>query len=119
MKVFLTGSHAYGTPNENSDIDLCIYISQEDLDKLVLLNDSKFVKPLSADGAEYPVSRSLRFGDLNLIAHTDLTQYNLWKEATEALIKHRPVTRDYAVQWIKDRINNEPINISKSVNLIF
>ena len=41
MKPFITGSHAYGTPTTESDIDLVIPpMMSEDLSKLILYSDS-------------------------------------------------------------------------------
>jgi hypothetical protein len=82
MKSFITGSHAYGTPTENSDVDLAIFCSEEDAD---------FLWKASEDGP------SVRFGKMNLIIFTNERAYDRWKECTNNLISRRPVTRDEAI----------------------
>lgn len=80
---FVTGSYVYGTPNENSDIDICI-----------LTNDVGFFWTNSEQ-------KGIRFGKLNLIAFCSIEKYTRWKDVTNSLIARRPVTRDEAIEAFK------------------
>lgn len=64
MKSFITGSHAYGKPTSDSDIDLVIFVDQETKDKLIELSDT----------GKMPC----RFGKLNLIFTTNEEEYGAW-----------------------------------------
>jgi len=91
--AFITGSQAYGTPHDRSDIDVAVLMDKDDVR---LLNDIK-------DDAEerYADSHSLRFGDLNLILFTDPVKFEAWRRATDALLEQQPVSRAQAVAAIK------------------
>lgn len=83
---FITGSHAYGSPTEDSDIDLVVWA----------VGDTRAV--LEAGG--YPI----RFGKLNLILVSDADQWNIWRVGTKALVRLRDsrnsaVSRDEAVAF--------------------
>lgn len=39
MRAFLTGSRVYGSPKEDSDLDLVIHVSSGDLELLKLMSD--------------------------------------------------------------------------------
>lgn len=79
---FLTGSHVYGIPTTESDIDLAILVSEETFN---FLFDNRDKQP------------SIRFGSLNLVMFTDLSKFNRWKKVTNELEKQKPVTRDFAI----------------------
>lgn len=91
MQAFLTGSHAYGQPRENSDVDLVVFCSPETAEKLRVLSEDQ--------------SGIVRFGDLNLICTTEQRQYDGWRIGTEALTwrkdKGQTVTRDDAKDLLK------------------
>ena len=63
-KVILFGSYAYGTPNENSDLDLCII--EKKIDSKIkekskirkLLKDIKLSKDILVEEEEYFLSHS-------------------------------------------------------------
>lgn len=75
MNAFLTGSHVYGTPHDESDVDLVVRIDQKTYDKLCEL-------------AGVPHNhRPLRFGDLNLVVCLDDAEYAAWKAGTETLLE--------------------------------
>jgi len=69
---FITGSHAYGDPRPDSDIDLVINI-----------NDSE-LKDFLIDCSEEENNSVCRFGNLNLVICDD-EQYDTWKHVTEQL----------------------------------
>jgi hypothetical protein len=95
VKAFITGSHAYGTPREDSDIDLVVFVSPNDLKKLAGVE--------GGDSARYGnlAQAFLRFGNLNLLAVDNDTDYEVWLKGTVDLKARRPVTRDEAVAHFK------------------
>ena len=74
MKSFLTGSHVYGKPTKDSDIDLVVRISLKDEERLIKLSDNQGLP--------------IRFGNLNLIAATTDEDFAGW-----SLAKHTCVQR--------------------------
>lgn len=90
--AFLTGSRAYGTPREDSDVDLCLTVSERDFQ---VLNDF-------ADRGQRTSGRpgcvgGMRYGRLNLICVTTPDLEN-WRSGTMALEARRPVTREEAIR---------------------
>lgn len=85
---FLTGSHAYGKPHENSDIDIVVWVENTKLRGLLEENG-------------YPI----RFGNLNLILVDSEDQWEAWQQGTKDLLIRaafgKPVTRDEAVEHLK------------------
>lgn len=100
MTAFLTGSRAYGTPRPDSDVDLCVLLSHDDLEALALQAPQANGEPASGDEND----ASLRFGRLNLIAMTDPDRFAAWKEATAELVARKPVTRDQAIKLIDEKV---------------
>lgn len=89
MNAYITGSRAYGTPREDSDIDLVIAAPQKDCELLWGQKDLS--------------SASVRYGRLNLVvfaSDTDIgkANYAKWKAVHDALVAESPVTREYAIQ---------------------
>ena len=105
--AFVTGSHAYGDPREDSDIDLVILISGGDWDKLLHQSDY----PMDDVGqANYLGSgfAPLRFGKLNLICTEDAELCDVWRKGTEELRNRKAaigkaVTRDEAVEYLSKK----------------
>lgn len=92
MTAFITGSRAYGTPREDSDIDLVISVSPADSEILWRLTEE--------------TTGSVRFGRLNLIIceqedpEKTPIKFFTWRRVTDALKALsliKPVTRDEAV----------------------
>ena len=100
MKAFVTGSRVYGTPREDSDIDLAVFVTIKELNLLCIMADE--VPDVPDSGGE-DVSRSLRFGKLNLLCFTDETEFQAWREATDELIQRCPATREDAVRLIQEK----------------
>jgi predicted nucleotidyltransferase len=102
FRVFLTGSHAYGTPTPKSDIDLVILCSKEEYRKLFHKSDytQEMTDPYKEGGLD---TAPLRFGRLNLICCFSKESYKIWKECTEELKQKAPVTREEAVKLISGR----------------
>ncbi|MDE1971298.1 MAG: nucleotidyltransferase domain-containing protein [Patescibacteria group bacterium] len=88
-EAFLTGSYAYGTPTDVSDIDIVLYLSNEQLSNfekvfpVTKINDGRYMS---------------RAGILNFIICLDHRDYNSWKTVTDSLISQKPVTRKYAIE---------------------
>lgn len=82
--AFVTGSRAYGTPRDDSDLDLVILVTQE-------VSDELFKHGKTETG-------TCRFGMLNLICFTSEEDYFGWKDVTNKLIKQKPVSREFAIE---------------------
>ena len=94
---FVTGSHAYGTPRNDSDLDLVVMLTPGDLK---VLQD----RAPGAEMTDYPPSQietSLRYGTLNLICCTTLEKWETWKRGTWELKKEAPVSHGTAVAKFK------------------
>ena len=101
MNAFLTGSRAYGTPREDSDIDLVAMMTSGTLDELakILDTDDEGESAVMYDGSS--ATACLRFGNLNLLVVTRIEDYEAWHEGTMELIGRKPVTREEAVELFK------------------
>lgn len=66
---FITGSHAYGIPNADSDVDLVLLLDERTTQLLEAYSETKKV----------PV----RYGNLNLILCHSEAEYDSWKEFTD------------------------------------
>ena len=90
MKSFLTGSHAYGTPNKNSDIDLVICMSKKEGLKL-----GELTQPDKGEQMRYGSSDllTMRFGDLNLIVCLSDEVYAAWKVGTHEAKRKKPLDK--------------------------
>jgi predicted nucleotidyltransferase len=119
MKAFLTGSQIYGTPRPDSDIDLVVWLSIGDLEKVRELTKPKltiwerisncFVEK-EEDEYHGCDSAVFRFGSLNLLVVTTEKAYNDWRDGTEELRAMSPVTREQAIETFRrkrDRINDD------------
>lgn len=83
-KAFITGSRAYGTPREDSDIDLAILIDADEGDILW--------KAGAVEG-----EKTCRFGCLNLLIFNRSDRFNRWAQVTNELRERSPVSREEAV----------------------
>jgi len=97
--AFITGSQKYGIPNDRSDVDLVVLLSENDLFQLLDLEDDAMRKQNSYGDALL----SLKFGRLNILCTTNVEDYNVWVEGTKELIAQKPVTRDTAVKCFSRR----------------
>jgi len=106
MAALLTGSRVYGTPREDSDIDLVVLMSPREAWSLA--SAMKAAPPAEETEAEtakrvgprYPTFQ-FRAGRLNVIVETDSDGFEIWRRGTAALAKMAPVTRDQAVALFK------------------
>lgn len=106
MSGFITGSHAYGAPTEESDVDLVLLLDEA---TSKLLNDLSETKKI-------PV----RYGDLNLILCRSEAEFLSWKGFTDDMIAKKiatgiPVSSDEArIEFDKRRVPNgydpKPVN---------
>lgn len=90
LQAVLTGSRVYGNPRPNSDVDLIIRVSDHELAILTQAADAVF-------NCKENNSRSLKFGNLNLICVTSDQMFHAWIAGTQELVKKAPVTRDDAI----------------------
>lgn len=94
MTAFITGSHAYGQPKPDSDIDLVVLLDPNTEDGKILQEQAEQKAPL-------------KYGNLNIIPVSTQERYNGWLETTKQLksIKEKGVclTREQAVTYF---INN-------------
>jgi len=97
----------YGTPTQESDIDLVVLLDDDNMKKLTGLAEQ--IGGLgSPGGVHYEDGISLRFGRLNLLCVTSEKHFNVWLKGTEGLTKMKPVTRDFAIEHLKKlRSNND------------
>lgn len=104
MKSFLTGSQVYGTPKEDSDIDLVVRISEDDLCILRRLTGTESQKYTDMN------CQTFRFGKLNLICTGSKDSMRVWKEGTEILsdrdISGEEITKDKAIE-VFDKLREE------------
>ena len=94
MNAFLTGSQVYGTPRQDSDLDVCILVADPDIcSAIAAVSDP-------GDGS----MGSLVFGRLNLNLFCGEAQFRAWRDATDEMKMEkaagRPVTRERAIVWI-------------------
>ena len=89
---FLTGSRAYGTPREDSDVDLVMLADESAFQ--VMAQVSSQIEFFAEGGC------SLRFGLLNIIGVTNADEFAKWKSGTEHLKTIAPVTREHAVEYL-------------------
>lgn len=99
MKSFVTGSHAYGTPHPNSDIDLVVLVSAKDAERLK--EQAEAVMQVDGEYDAAHIGLSLRFGNLNLICVTDEESFEIWRKGTMRLKKRKPVSRQDAIKFLK------------------
>lgn len=99
MNAFLTGSRAYGTPREDSDIDLVVMMPASQLRRLNELIGEDADSEMRYEGMK--PGACVRFGKLNLIVVTGDEDYQAWREGTDELITRKPVTRDEACAVFK------------------
>lgn len=97
FRPFLTGSHAYGTPNAGSDIDLVVLVNQPELEELRADADTELQLNCEYERQD---AVSLRFGNLNLICCRDEAAYRTWRQGTEELKRRAPVTRRAAIEFM-------------------
>lgn len=91
MNAFLTGSRAYGTPRDDSDVDLALKVSEADFTTLQSLATGR-----NGSGGGWI---SIYFGRLNLICLKP-AEFDAWKRANDQLIAEKPVTKERAIELI-------------------
>jgi len=102
MSPFITGSRCYGTPNEDSDIDLVLRVSIDDAFVLIAHSDDP---PPDAVLEHYGVDglKTVRYGELNLLLCANDSTFHAWKVGTDACREKReklgrPLTRVEAIE---------------------
>lgn len=92
--AIVTGSRAYGTPTEKSDIDLVVLVTPAEVSLLLAAAGQQ---PDKGSGGR-AVNASIRFGALNLLCVTDPVEYEMWCRGTRELKRAAPVSRTLAVK---------------------
>lgn len=100
IRAFVTGSHAYGTPRDNSDIDLVVLVEPE---SLALLRVAVGADPPPASAGP-DTSASLMFGKLNLVVVRDEREFQIWRDVTAELALRRPVDQATAKALLCERL---------------
>lgn len=96
LMPFVTGSHAYGLPEGDSDIDLVVLVTKRDFLRLLEQADPR--KEVDPEYEKFG-SVSLRFGKLNIICCYDEKMYRVWRKGTQLLKKQAPVSRAFACKF--------------------
>lgn len=112
MNAFLTGSQVYGTPTEDSDVDLVIRCDDWTVQQLVELLVQAEDGPMWYPETEFV---SVKVGRLNLLCCLTDTAYAAWRAGTAMCIKKtmpedptwfvpvKPLTREEAVAIFSER----------------
>lgn len=93
ISSILTGSHAYGTPREDSDVDLVVLMDPGPGFDFALLFEAEIKRGKNS----YPGAQFTQ-GKLNIILCTDIQDFEIWEQGTRDLQKKRPVTREEAME---------------------
>lgn len=105
MKVFLTGSRVYGSPREDSDLDIAVLCEEASELTLLRLMSGKSPAQVKRKGRSGgPDNDSLYFGKLNLICFTNKVEFEAWRRATDSLKMMGPVERQHAVDFLKEAV---------------
>ena len=119
MESILTGSHVYGLPRQDSDLDMVVLIEKnEDYFLLSRIADN----PLHNQTPSAYNGVSLRYGKLNIIAVLkDRKVFEAWKRGTEFLKSIRPVTKEQACLIFETmfKIVKEPVQVDDLDKLPF
>lgn len=90
-KAFITGSHAYGSPTKDSDVDVVLYCDKKTLTKLVeLFGDG----PTNYKGTV----KTIKSGKLNLMLCHNISEFEGWEKGTEVLKCVAPVNKEKATK---------------------
>lgn len=98
MNAFITGSHAYGAPRPDSDIDLVVFTGYGLHKRLLEAGDN---------GGKVPI----RFGKLNLICCDSEIEFSVWQIGTEQLVRKKqrdkkPINKETAKKYF-DRLRKK------------
>jgi hypothetical protein len=95
MNAFIGGSRWYGKPTPNSDVDLCILVTEQEAE--ILASQADIPNSKRENCGSFP----LKFGKLNLIVCVEEETFNLWFEGRNQLKELAPVTRQQAIEKFK------------------
>lgn len=99
MSAFITGSHAYGVPRPDSDIDIVILLPWDDYKILCKRTwDETYVY---GGGRSDPTSLRIKHGKVDLIITGYFAFFQAWQWANSLLKKEQLVSRERAVEVIK------------------
>ena len=95
--ALLTGSRVYGTPTEESDVDMVVLMEPSEAIDLALAIGME----VSRAGPNHYPGLQFKVGRLNLIVETDPGWFGVWVVGTAELVKQKPVKREAAVEFFK------------------
>lgn len=98
LRPFITGSMRYGTPHSKSDIDLAVFVTEQQLAQLSSMADSTDVSQCSGPDPRH----SLRFGKLNLLCFTEEWRFEVWRDVSAQLAGRAPMTREEAIRALEE-----------------
>lgn len=109
MNAIVTGSRAYGNPRPDSDIDLVVLVSEDDMMNLVGVAGKVHIEEkMDEPQQRYGMGANaavLRFGQLNLLVTTDPLQFEVWRRGTEAMKRyvqtHERLSRGQAIDYLQ------------------
>lgn len=78
MFSFITGSRRYGTPRDDSDLDLVIYCPNYQTERAIRAATGKKLTPKA-------MKQPVRFGNLNLIIVRTPQEWTAWYSGTEMM----------------------------------
>lgn len=105
MKAFVTGSQVYGTPTQDSDIDLVVHVESKSFDLIYSIVFDQTNNEIEVDyeldeGEIGHQSMRIKFGKLDLILVSSRKLFNAWKKGTNYLKSRKPVTRAQACHYL-------------------
>lgn len=108
MNAFITGSHAYGQPTKDSDVDLVVFVEDPSEAETLRIAASRVGGVCQPDKDYPPHSMSLRFGRLNLIVCLEKGMFKAWRDGTDQLIDETcqvfgSVSRERAVEVFEEK----------------
>ena len=96
--AFITGSRAYGTPHEDSDLDLVVFTDTQTILKML-----EFIGDEHQLNYQTPNSTQFTVGGLNFIMTNDYAIYRAWLDGTKVLKTKAPVSRETAIKYLSKK----------------
>lgn len=109
--AFLTGSRVYGTPREDSDLDLVVYMPGTAEDKLLEAVADKFGQLKDTTYHDAVPNVPYTFGKLNLIVCVSVERYESFFRARTRCLQEAPVTRERAIEIHKEERAREKTEV--------
>lgn len=97
MVGFITGSHAYGVPQPDSDLDVVLSVTPKEWDAFMSITD------VTDPGNTTSPTPTIRTGRLRIVLCSELRlpEYNLWRRGTDDLQARAPVSQEEAIAYFE------------------